>query len=73
MKTHNNANLVRISSLYRANSEPVVREIVRAELQQDKHKLLLERLCRDLSHLPNEEKNSILLAMLERINNKERP
>ena len=56
LKTHNNANLVRISSLHQENSEPVVREIVRAELQQDKHKLLLERLCRDLSHLPNEEK-----------------
>ena len=73
LKAHNNTNLVRISSLHQANSEPVVREIVRAELQQDKHKQLLERLCRDLSHLPDEEKNSILLAMLEHINNKELP
>ncbi len=73
LKAHNNTNLVRISSLHRADSEPVVREIVRAELQQDKHKRLLERFCRELSHLPDEEKNSILLAVLERVNNKELP
>lgn len=73
LKTHNNTNLVRISSLHQANREPVVREIVRAELEQSKHKQLLEQLCRDLSHLPDAEKNSILLTILERINNKELP
>ena len=66
-------NLVRISSLHQANSEPVVREIVRSNLDKSKHKQLLEQLFRDLSHLPDEEKNSILLAVLERINNKELP
>ena len=73
LQTHNNTNLVRISSLHRVNRAPVVREIMRAKLKHDKHQQLLEQLCRDLSHLPDEEKNSILLAVLERINDKERP
>ncbi|MDE3269981.1 MAG: hypothetical protein OYH77_06825 [Pseudomonadota bacterium] len=71
LKAHNNTNMVRISSLQTTNNNPVVREIICTKLDHGKHKQLLERLCQHLSHLSNEEKNSILLTMLEHLNTKQ--
>ncbi len=67
LQTRDKVNLVRISSL-KHNSEPVVYEIVQADLNLKFHGKLLDEFYNFLGHLPDTEKNTILLELIKKIN-----
>ena len=69
--TGSTTNITRISNINSNKHEPVVYEIVQSELNHEKHDKVLNSLYQHLAHLPDAEKNSILLALIKLINNKE--